>query len=311
MSCKRLSIVVGFCLAVASVGAVGAAEPLQVGVARIDITPNESIRLSGYGNRKQEISDVAGKLSAKALAISGAEQRPVVLITVDLVGISTLLVDELAGRLSKKAGLERSQLAVCASHTHSGPHIKGTLPFMFSEVIPQEHQQHVDRYAQRLVDALEKVALDALADRQPAQLAWSVGKVTFAANRRKLEGGVWKGFGVNPQGPVDHALPVLRVTDGVRQDEGRADQLRLPLYDEWFELYPHPWRLGRRGAGSHRSSASWRYCDGVDRLWRGSESRTARRNQGVRTTRPRDCRRSRSAARQQRSATHRRAAGQV
>jgi hypothetical protein len=37
--------------------------------------------------------------------------------------------------------------------------------------------------------------------------------VTFAANRRVLKKGRWVGFGVNPNGPVDHSLPVLRVTD--------------------------------------------------------------------------------------------------
>jgi dienelactone hydrolase len=41
----------------------------------------------------------------------------------------------------------------------------------------------------------------ALADRQPAQLAWGVGKVGFAANRRSF-----------PLKPIDHDLPVLRVT---------------------------------------------------------------------------------------------------
>jgi len=213
MSRNRLSFVVGCCIAIATAGKVWAAEPLKVGVARIEITPTEPIRLSGYGNRKTEISDVAGKLWAKALAISGPDQPPAVVITAELVGVSAPLVDEVAARLKKKAGVERAQLAVCATHTHSGPFVQGTLPFMFSEMIPPDHQQHIDRYAARLVDALEKVALEALADRQPAQLAWSVGRVTFAGNRRKLENGVWTGFGGNPDGPVDHALPVLRVTD--------------------------------------------------------------------------------------------------
>jgi hypothetical protein len=37
--------------------------------------------------------------------------------------------------------------------------------------------------------------------------------VDFAANRRVLKDGKWSGFGAVPDAPVDHSLPVLRVTD--------------------------------------------------------------------------------------------------
>ena len=68
-----------------------------------------------------------------------------------------------------------------------------------------------------LTDRLEQVALDALAARKPAFLAWSQGAVTFGHNRRLLENGKWVGFvpadATESAGPVDHSLPVLRVTD--------------------------------------------------------------------------------------------------
>ena len=44
-------------------------------------------------------------------------------------------------------------------------------------------------------------------------LAWGQGRLGFAANRRVLKDGRWVNFGVNPNGPVDHSLPVLRATD--------------------------------------------------------------------------------------------------
>src|SRR5262249_45189110 len=62
-------------------------------------------------------------------------------------------------------------------------------------------QERIDRYTREFTDKLEQVALAALKDRRPARLAWGVGKVTFAVNRRT------KG------GPVDHDLPVLVVKD--------------------------------------------------------------------------------------------------
>jgi len=64
-----------------------------------------------------------------------------------------------------------------------------------------------------MTDALEKAALAALEARSPASLAWGQGQAGFAANRRVLKDGRWVNFGVNPNGPVDHSLPVLRATD--------------------------------------------------------------------------------------------------
>lgn len=57
-----------------------------------------------------------------------------------------------------------------------------------SQPIPEAHQPHIDRYTRELTEHLQRVALAALADRQPARLEWSVGKVTFARNRRTAGG---------------------------------------------------------------------------------------------------------------------------
>ena len=54
---------------------------LQVGVSAIDITPEEPIRLTGYGSRTTPTADVRQRLWAKALAFSDGGRRPSVLIT--------------------------------------------------------------------------------------------------------------------------------------------------------------------------------------------------------------------------------------
>jgi hypothetical protein len=102
----------------------------------------------------------------------------------------------------------------CATHTHCAPALASGLDFIFGTAIPADQRSRIERYTQELIDAMEKVALQALAAREPGQVAWGQGSVGFAANRRVLKEGKWVGFGVNPNGPVDHSLPVLRVTDG-------------------------------------------------------------------------------------------------
>jgi neutral ceramidase len=203
-------------LALACLSSASSAAPpdtTPVGLASVDITPSYPVRLNGYGNRKTESEGVESRLSAKALAIGDDAGAPVVLLAVDNCGVPAKVTDEVAARLKRRAGLARERFVVCSSHTHCGPCLAVGLPFLFGGPLGSEEQGHIDRYTRELTDALEKVALKALANRKPARLAWGQGKVGFAANRRVLKAGRWTGFGVNPDGPVDHSLPVLRITD--------------------------------------------------------------------------------------------------
>ena len=123
------------------------------------------------------------------------------------------VTEEVAARLKKKVGLQRERFVVCSTHTHCGPALSSELDFIFGSPIPPDQKARIDRYTRELTDAIEKVALAALAARAPATLAWGQGRLGFAANRRVLKDGRWVNFGVNPNGPVDHSLPVLRATD--------------------------------------------------------------------------------------------------
>jgi len=192
---------------------VGNETPVPVGAARIDITPPWPVRLAGYAKRQGSEWRVVKPLHARALAIGGdAAPGPVVLVTVELVGITAALSDGLAEELAASHGIDRARLAVCAIHTHTGPAIDGLLPRGLKNVTAEERAAIV-RYTKWLRGRLLEVATAALADRRPGRLAWGQGSAGFAANRRKIVDGKWAGFGFAPDAPVDHALPVLIATD--------------------------------------------------------------------------------------------------
>ena len=195
-----------------------AAEPkvVPVGVAVVDVTPDYPIRMVGYESRKTESDGIASRLKVRALAIGSDDDSnggPVVLVAVDNCAVSSKFVDEVATRLNKKAKIPRERFVVCATHTHCAPGLSSGLDFIFGNPLPPAERAHIDRYTRELTDAIEKVSLDALAARTPASLAWGQGRAGFAANRRVLKDGRWVGFGTNPNGPVDHSLPVLRAID--------------------------------------------------------------------------------------------------
>lgn len=172
---------------------------VPVGVARVDITPDGPILLSGYLARNLvESKGVQQPIRAEALAIGSGGPGASLLVTVDALGIPDAMTAALADRLKRRAGIERTRLAVGASHTHSAPCLPGVAPNIFGKPIPPDQMAKLDRYGATLLDKLEQVCLAALADRKPALLARGEGSVGFALNRRT------KG------GPVDHALPMLR-----------------------------------------------------------------------------------------------------
>ena len=182
---------------------------MEVGVARVDITPEVPIRLAGYAARsKSETETVLQRLSAKAIAFGSDAQHPSVLITVDLVGIPWRITKRVGEQLAKKAGIDPSQFVICASHTHGGPEVGNLLNILqsrgdhFSDSLLALNQLvHISQYTEQLIQKLEEVALAALKNRQPALVAWGQGQALFAANRRT------KG------GPVDPALPMMRITN--------------------------------------------------------------------------------------------------
>lgn len=203
---KSPSLAFGFLLAAAcllaacAVRHAGAPRLPTVGVARVDITPDYPIRLTGFAVRKAESEGVAQRIHAKALAIGTDAEGPSVLVTVDNLGVSDAIRTELLRRL-KNTRLTHDRLAICSSHTHSAPMIAGVAPNIFMADLPPGQQSRVDLYTRELTFKLEQVIRAALADRRPSRVEWTQGKVGFAMNRRG-----------KPIAPVDHDLPVLRVT---------------------------------------------------------------------------------------------------
>ena len=172
----------------------------SVGVSKIDITPDYPIRLTGYASRQKESEGVVQRLYARALAFGSDSEKPAILITVENCGIPAAIRDQVAARLRKKKHIDSDRLAVCSTHTHSGPWVEGFAPNIFGSPIPKDQAQRVKRYTGELTDALVNVSLRALENRSPARLTRGIGTADFAANRRT------KG------GPADHDLPALFIT---------------------------------------------------------------------------------------------------
>jgi putative membrane-bound dehydrogenase-like protein len=172
----------------------------KVGLAKVDITPEGPIRLSGFYVRQTESIGVREPIFARAMAIQGLDGKPAVLVTVDSIGIPAAVRNEVAQRLASKKKLPNERFAISATHSHTTPMLSGVLATLFGAPVPPDQQARIDKYTHDLTDKLEQVATSALDNMKPARIQFGIGKVNFSINRRT------KG------GPVDHDLPVLQVT---------------------------------------------------------------------------------------------------
>ena len=187
-------VLVSFC-------GIAAESSIAVGAAKVDITPDYPIRMGGYAVRKTPSQGVEQRIWAKALVIRVEKNQPVVLITIDNNGIAEQTYHAIVKRLAGH-GLSQDRIAVCSSHTHTGPLTSFKSPNLFVEDIPAEEQAVIDRYTSELFTKVEQAATNALKSMKPATLHWTQGTVAFARNRRSTE-----------VKPVDHSLPVLVAMD--------------------------------------------------------------------------------------------------
>jgi hypothetical protein len=101
------------------------------------------------------------------------------------------------------------EITLNSSHTHSGPVVWPNLQVLFDP--NQLDQQRTLAYASWLTDQLETIANQALHNQLPVRVAVGHGSASFAVNRRQPSAEGVR-IGVNPEGPVDHDVPVIRVT---------------------------------------------------------------------------------------------------
>lgn len=197
-----------FVLLLIGLGSATAAESMKAGLARMKITPDGPIWMSGYGNRNRPSEGVVHDLWAKAVAFQDAKGTRVVIVTTDLIGLPRPLAEAVAAEALKRYGIERSGLLLNSSHTHTGPIVMGNLQTMFD--FTPEDAGRVRNYGTLLRTTLVDVIGAALGDLKPAKLSHGKGTAGFAVNRRQFTPQGVR-IGVNPQGAVDHDVPVVAV----------------------------------------------------------------------------------------------------
>ncbi len=186
----------------------------KAGTAAVKITPDPAIWMTGYGGRDHVAEGTLHDLWAKVLVLEDGGGKRLALITLDLCGIGRASTAAICDGPKASHQLERQQIAINCSHTHTGPSVRGYLPALFA--FEPDQERAVNDYTSRLEALVRDAVGKAISGLAPAEVLFGQGQTTFAVNRRankedqvpKLrEEGLLKG-------PVDHAVPVLAVRGG-------------------------------------------------------------------------------------------------
>lgn len=174
----------------------------KAGCATSKITPEEPLPMAGYASRKNRPSEGTEQdLFAKALALEDPEGKRFVFLTTDLIGITASYRTDVAKAVEEQVGLDSHSLLMNASHTHCGP--------------AYGRDQAAAYYAELVNETVQTIA-KALESLEGADLFYSTAHCGFAMNRRTPTPDGFRNH-PNPNGIVDHTVPVL----SVRNQEGR------------------------------------------------------------------------------------------
>lgn len=195
-------------------------ETMKAGTAKIVITPSENMWLSGYAARTAPSEGKEHDLYAKAIALQDSDGQIVVFVSTDLIGLTADLTSTVSDRIRQKHRIDRKRIMFTSSHTHCGPVIRHNLEVTYG--LNEQQWNQVVLYTKELEEKLVDVIDRSISNLEPVTLYRGLGEAKFAINRRQFfPDGVR--IGVNPIGPVDHDVPVMKAVDA-------NDQVKAVLF---------------------------------------------------------------------------------
>jgi len=183
----------------------------KAGAASAVITPETLMWMAGYASRKKPVEGADMDLFAKALVIEDAAGGKLAIITADLVSVPRAVRLATAEAVEKAHGIPPERLLINVSHTHCGPELRPWRAYHTDD--PARRKIEAEEYGAWLAETFTRLVGEALEKRVEASADYVHSRCGFAMNRRRPDGEGGYSNAPNPDGPVDHRVPVLQVRD--------------------------------------------------------------------------------------------------
>lgn len=165
---------------------------LRAAAAKVDITPPADTPVVGH---VRTTSGVRDPIRAGVLLLATDDARAAI-VTLDLISAWGEMVAELRDVIARHTDTPRENILVGASHNHSGP-----------------GWSRESAWAKEMVARIGDAARQAAGQLRPVNLGYGEDRIGFNINRREVVNGRAL-FRMNPDGPCDRRVKVLRVDDG-------------------------------------------------------------------------------------------------
>ncbi|MBB5439931.1 hypothetical protein HDC92_003627 [Pedobacter sp. AK017] len=212
--------------------ALAEAADWKAGVARVVITPKQPMAMAGFASRNHPSEGTLHDLWAKALALEDANGKKALLITTDLLGFPKDVSNHIRDRIKSKFGLDRDQVLLNSSHTHSGPVLQDALTDIY--LLDAVQLEKIKQYSLALEDQIVKLAGEALGKMEPAALYAQNGVTRFEVNRRNNPVATLTKV-AELKGPSDWAVPVIKVVN--KKGELKAIAFGYACHNTVLERY--------------------------------------------------------------------------
>lgn len=183
----------------------------RAAAVKVDITPLTPKWLAGYAARRS--TGVHDRIWHRIVALDDGRSQ-FYLVSTDIVRTSPSVYDEVAARLKAEMGIDPLQVWWTFTHTHSAPEVgppgvtKAMMPDRYTHDEDREYTAWVE---QVLIDGIK----EARAKLAPARLGVGTGFAMANINRRARDDRGRISLGLNPDGPADRQIGLLRIE---RQD---------------------------------------------------------------------------------------------
>jgi len=179
----------------------------RAATVKIDISPTTPQWLMGYGPRKS--TGVRDPIFHRIAALDDGSTQ-VFLVASDLCLFSPTVYDEFTAGLKKETGIEPRQVWWTVTHSHSTPEVGP--PGMYDVLLKGRSDHPWDRdYCEFVKAKLIAGIKDARSQLAPARLAIGTGLSRANINRRARDADGKISLGLNPDGPTDRQIGLLRL----------------------------------------------------------------------------------------------------
>ncbi len=194
-------------VAVLLAAALSGRAALRAAVVKVDITPDKPQWLLGYAARQS--TGVNDRIHHRIVAMDDG-QTQFYLVSSELCLISPAEYDRVAAELEKQAGIKPVQFWWTVTHTHSAPEVGP--PGLAAAFLGDRYTHAVDpTYTETVERSLIQGIIEAKSKLAPARLGagWGFSMANINRRARDVEGETF--LGLNPDGPADRRIALLRL----------------------------------------------------------------------------------------------------